>query len=354
MRKKVAVVGCGLIAEKKHVPAFKKLNDKVEIVAVCDLNENLAIRLSRKFKIKKHYSDIFNMLAIEKPDIVNVCTPPQTHAKLATLAIEHGAHIVIEKPMALSVSDCETIIRVAKQHNKQVGIIHNQLFNPAFIRAKKIVDSGELGEFVGMQIFLSTPTNYITSIENHWAHKLPGGILGETGPHSVYLACSFLKDIYDVNINAKKILHKYKWSQFEDFRFNLIAKNGICSVTQIYSTNQWAASFNIFCENGLIKVDLENRLVLKYKREKLNPLVLGKGVLDETIQRCCNLFLVGLSYLSGSKIDPHYVGIDEFVQAVSTNKSFSISANEGREVVRIMEMLVNKLERSVETVTYSR
>jgi predicted dehydrogenase len=84
--------------------------------------------------------------------------------------------------MATSVAECDEIIAAADKANRCVSVAHSDLFYPSFTKAQQMVESGAIGKFRGMRIFLSTPIDYITSKPDHWAHKLPGGVLGETGP----------------------------------------------------------------------------------------------------------------------------------------------------------------------------
>ena len=111
-------------------------------------------------------------------------TAVRTHADIAVMALEAGAHVLIEKPMAIDVSECDRISRgLPRFGQKQVCIVHSELFYPCFMEARERVDAGDIGEFRGMRTFRSTPRNYMTSIRDHWANRLPGGVIGETGPH---------------------------------------------------------------------------------------------------------------------------------------------------------------------------
>ena len=341
---KVVILGCGLISSKKHIPIFLKLGNKVKIVAICDLNLELAKNAASKFGIEKFYSDYNQMLSSETPDIVVICTPPQTHAKLTVQALESGAHVLLEKPMALSVSDCDLMIEAANKYKKKLCIMHNQIFNPAFTKAKNLLLNGEIGEFIGAHLFLSTPSDYMTSIENHWAHKLPGGVLGETGPHSVYLLTSFLKDVYDVSVLAKKLLPVYPWSNFEDYRILLFAKNGFGSIIQTYASNQWASDLEIFGTTGILKVDLQAKSVIKYNRSSLSPFPLGVSQLNGIVQQVVSLTSSSFNFILGKTWDAHSIGITQFVDSILENKSFPVLGEHGRENVEIVEMLVKKLK----------
>lgn len=340
---KVVIAGCGLISAKKHIPAFMTLKSKVEVAAVCDLNIDAAKKTAASFNIGKVYADFSDMLLKEKPDIVDICTPPQTHARLGIEAIEKGAHVFLEKPMALKVTDCDAMIEAAVKFRRQVCVVHNQVFNPAFLRAREYFAKGGIGDFTGLHIFLSTPTDYITSKKDHWAHALPGGILGESGPHGVYLAQVFLKDIYGVDVFARKIIPEYPWSNFEDFRMVLRAKNGIATITLNYASNQWAAEVDIIGTKGILKIDLQSQAFVSYERSKLDALTVGLSEVKMASGRMSAAGANGIRYILGKKSDGHYNGIREFTDSIIGKRPALVGAEDGRETVRVMEMLTEKL-----------
>ena len=112
---KVAIVGCGAVAEKRHIPGFARLKQNVTIQAVCDKNKELASKVAAQYGITNVYTTQTEMLAKENLDIIDVCTPPQIHAPIAIEALEHGCHVLMEKPMALSAADCDSMIEAAKK-----------------------------------------------------------------------------------------------------------------------------------------------------------------------------------------------------------------------------------------------
>ena len=198
---------------------------------------------------------------------------------------------------------------------------------------------------MGVQIFLSTPVDYMTSKKYHWAHKLPGGVLGETGPHAVYLALAFLKDVYDVDVRAKKLIPDYPWSDFEDFRITLVAKNGMGSVVLAYGTNQWVADIDIIGSKGILKVDLQARSVVIYNRPRLTAAFLGLSVLKSVLAESTAIIKNGLSHVSHGWQDAHAIGIDNFIDSICSNKASPIVPEEAREVVRLLEMTVARLNK---------
>ena len=116
---KVGVVGCGFIAKKRHIPSFLRLKKNVYLSAVCDLNQELAKGASKQFGIPHVYSDLSDMLSKEHLDIVDVCTPPKVHAPVALEAMESGCNVLLEKPMAPSLKDCDRMIEAARQNKVQ-------------------------------------------------------------------------------------------------------------------------------------------------------------------------------------------------------------------------------------------
>ena len=109
------IVGCGLVTTLAHLPACRTVKD-AEIVAVCDQREEVAAETARRWGIPNAYGDFTRMLAKEKLDFVDICTPPLTHYQLAIQAMEAGLHVLVEKPMATTLSEADEMVAAAKEH----------------------------------------------------------------------------------------------------------------------------------------------------------------------------------------------------------------------------------------------
>src|ERR1700722_20078390 len=96
---KIAVIGAGFISSNRHLPAWRALDSKVQLVGLSDLNREMGRKVADQFGIRNSYGDAAEMIAQEKPDVVDICTPPATHAKVASIAVDAGCHMLIEKPM---------------------------------------------------------------------------------------------------------------------------------------------------------------------------------------------------------------------------------------------------------------
>jgi predicted dehydrogenase len=341
---KAAIIGSGLIAKLKHIPAFHRHSDKVHLVALCDVNIEAARQAASSAGIPTAYADVGEMLVKERPDIVDICTPPKTHAKIAIQAMQAGSNVLIEKPMAQSVEECDAIIGAAHENKVKVCVAHSDLFYYPFIEARKLVREGAIGEFRGMRIFLSTPTDYITSKPDHWAHKLPGGVIGETGPHIIYMTLAFINPVHEVSVQAKKLLSNCPWSPFEDYRIDLVGEKAISSTTLSYASTQWMARVEIVGESEILLVDLEAMSVVRYRRGILRPGAIGRSVLGECKDLFGSVAKAGARYMTRSLRSTHDFIIGGFAESLLKNTEPPVTAAEGRESVRVLGIITKKLE----------
>jgi len=139
----VAVVGIGAMG-KNHARVCSSIKN-VNLVAVCDTNENTAKEISEKYNTKC-YLDCKRMLAKEIVDAVSVCVPTKLHKEVAIGIIKKGINVLVEKPIATTVSEAKEIINEAKKKNVKLMIGHIERFNPVVIELKKRIMRNELGK----------------------------------------------------------------------------------------------------------------------------------------------------------------------------------------------------------------
>jgi 2-alkyl-3-oxoalkanoate reductase len=340
---RVAVIGAGFISSNRHLPAWRSLGSKVELVGLSDLNRDMATTVARQFKVRQAYADPADMIAKEKPDVVDICTPPATHARLALLAMEQGCHMLIEKPMALSNSDCDAIVNGAKRYNVKVCVGHTGLFYEPFIRGRRMVEEGAIGRFQGMRVVISTPTDYMTSNRDHWAHKLPGGAIGETGPHAVYMSLAFMDRVQRVTVDGLKQLPQYSWSQYEDYRINLVGDGAISSIHVNYASNQWMSWVEIAGSTGTLILDLHGRVVTKINRPALTVPKFAVSVVGQAAQILKEAALTTLKVVTRREASTHEHLIRGFADSLLNGTKVPVPAEEGREAVRVMGLIADQL-----------
>jgi len=337
---KVGVVGCGLISKLRHIPAYKRLKN-VELTAVCDLNEELARETANEFKIPKYYTETAKMFLEEDLDIIDICVPPQIHTPIAIEALENGSHVIMEKPMALKASDCEEMIKIAGKNNLKLSIVHNDIFHPPFIKAKEMINEGQIGDFRGIRIFLSTPKHDMIDLKDHWYHKLPGGVIGETGPHISYMTLEFLNNITNVDIFAKSFLN-YFWAPYDDFRIEIEGENGFSSVALTYTNNYWAATVDIIGTEAMLKLDLDSMLLIKHNLHELSYIPIAKQALSSVGQNISNTFTKAFTiFIHRQRIGTESV-IEKFVESILTGSPLPVTPEEGLNATRLMEKIVEE------------
>jgi UDP-N-acetylglucosamine 3-dehydrogenase len=345
---KVGVIGCGFVASKWHIPGFISLKRDVVVQAVCDLNPSLASSVAEKFNLPKSYSNVLGMLRNEDLDIVDICTPPHTHAPLAIEAMEKGCHVLLEKPMALNVSDCNEMVSVSKRQGSKLCVVHNELFRPPLLRAKELVEKGDIGKVLGMEWCRFTHREEYLARENHWVHKLPGGVLGETGPHAVYTSLAFLKKINDVHITATNNL-KYAWAPYDYFNIIFEGESATSSAIISHCSDNYVADVSIFGTEGILKMDLQNMLFIRHELKETKMVSLALSSLKTTRQILGNVTSnaakVVFSRNAKMRVRGHSVEIEKFVSSVINDESPPVTAEEGRETIRVMEIMVEKLNQ---------
>ncbi len=142
---KYACIGAGGIADKKHLAQYSKIAE-VTISAVCDIKPANAEKMAAKYNIPAVYNDYKQMLTEIKPDIVSICTTNQLHKQIAIDALLSGAHVHLEKPIAINALEAEEIISVKNKVGKQVMLGLNNRFIPEFTYLMKCVNEGFFGD----------------------------------------------------------------------------------------------------------------------------------------------------------------------------------------------------------------
>ena len=147
---RIAIVGCGGIANQKHMPAIKKNADKAELVAFCDIIKERADKAAKEYDTAdaKVYTDYKEMLADKDVDIdvVHVCTPNVAHCPITVAAFEAGKHVMCEKPMAHCTEDAKKMIDAWKKSGKKFTIGYQNRFRDDTQTLHASCEADELGE----------------------------------------------------------------------------------------------------------------------------------------------------------------------------------------------------------------
>jgi predicted dehydrogenase len=144
---KFGVVGCGSIGPT-HGAAIRQIPHDAELIAVADVINDRARKMAEKFGVSRIYGDYRELIADPDIDIVCICTPSGAHADMAITAMEAGKHVVVEKPMDVTLEACDRLIAAEDRTGKKLTIISQHRFDSATQIVKEAIDAGKLGKIV--------------------------------------------------------------------------------------------------------------------------------------------------------------------------------------------------------------
>ncbi|MGW8121953.1 Gfo/Idh/MocA family protein [Roseivirga echinicomitans] len=187
--KKVGIIGCGHISDT-HIKSWKKTKNSV-IHGLFDLSTELAEKKRAKYNVGTVYQDLDKLIA--ECDVLDVCTPPQSHFDICMQIIKAGKDLLIEKPVVTDVEQWKTIKAAVEEAGVKLGVCHNLKFNLSVQKAKQRIEKGEIGDLIRINRYFLTHPDYDRMLkgDNHWSHKLPGGRWYETMPHELYITHFF-------------------------------------------------------------------------------------------------------------------------------------------------------------------
>lgn len=142
----IGIIGCGKITQVRHIPEYMD-NKNCKLVGFYDLNNSRTEEMVQKFG-GTAYGSYQELLEDKEIDAVSVCVSNHLHAEITIAALRAGKHVLCEKPMATTISDCEAMVRAADEAGKKLLIGHNQRLTTAHKRAKKLIDEGIIGDIL--------------------------------------------------------------------------------------------------------------------------------------------------------------------------------------------------------------
>jgi predicted dehydrogenase len=233
---RVRVIGCGKIAQIRHIPEYLD-NEKVKLGGLYDRTLERAKALTDKYNLI-HYIDYHDMLNDDNIDAVSICVSNNLHAEITIEALNHGKHVLCEKPMATNLEDCLLMLKTAKENNKKLLIAHNQRLTKAHVYAKKLIEDKILGDCLTFRTTFGHSGPETWSINpglNTWFFNKDTasmGALGDLGIHKTDLINYILNDeIIEVKASLETLDKKY-----ESGEPVLVDDNAIC----IYKTRKGA------------------------------------------------------------------------------------------------------------------
>jgi UDP-N-acetyl-2-amino-2-deoxyglucuronate dehydrogenase len=330
----VALIGCGHVASL-HAEVYRVMDD-LKVVAVADCDYGKAKLFAHKYAIDRATSDYFEILKDKDIDFVDICTPTSTHAEISCNVAKSGHHILLEKPMALNVEECNRIINEAKKSGIKLCLVHNNLFLPSVRLLKQMVDTGRYD-------VASLRTSYkISKSQSEFPKWVltseEKGILWELGCHLAYLQLAFLKDVREVHAWARK----FKFPVYDKIGALIGTPEtgyGVLEISAISKQREFIMEMDS-SDGTRVKIDLDKNTYMEMpeKSEKTGNKLLSsmqKLVKNKALARKKN---PGSGYSIG-----HFELISEFVESLKCNTLPPVPPEDGREAIRLLSCIEKRL-----------
>ena len=318
---KMALVGCGRISYK-HVEAMVDNQDRVQLVALCDLDRKKAEVRREQFESKtgktvKIYKNYKEMLEHEDFDMVAIATESGKHYSISKYFLENKKHVLVEKPMALSTVEMDEMNELAKDNKVKLGVYHQNRFNDPIIELRKKIEDNSFGRinYASINVRWYRDKNYYSQASWRGTWEMDGGSLMNQCIHGIDLLIWMLGNPVKVYGKIKNFVHPY--IEAEDFGSAVIEfENGsigtIEGTTTVYPQN-YEETLSVFGENGSVEIGglAVNKINLwKFKDEESIPTLGGKD--PDTV------------YGYG-----HTKLYEEFINSIERDESFLINGEAG-------------------------
>ena len=333
---KVVVVGAGWVSRTRHVPALHAHPD-VELLGMVAPAESLRAVPGdelRKLGITRTATGLDSPLAASA-DAVMIGTPPTTHAALVEEALLLGKHVLVEKPMTMTTAEADRLIALAAEQSLILAVVHNLQFCRSAVRARDLLDRGDLGELRGTMGLQSSNHRRRLPV---WYQDLPLGLFTDETAHLIYLTQAFLPEATATNIYVgDPISERDNTPDMVSIAFRSNDRRpGHLLMSFVGSVSEWA--FVLQCEERTVVIDLFRDILVELPNDNSH---LGKDVLRTTVS-AVGTHLAGV-VTSGSRMLTHRLDygnhevVRRFVQAVRSGEAPPrISADDGRRVVEVI------------------
>jgi len=343
---KVGIIGCGGIANGKHMPSLKKLKD-VEMVAFCDIIPEKAEKAAKEFGIPdaKVYEDYKELLKDPEIEVVHVCTPNRSHSFITVDALDAGKHVMCEKPMAKTSAEAKAMIDAANRNGKKLTIGYQNRNLAGSLTLKQFCENGELGEIYYAKALAvrrrGVPTWGVFLNE----YEQGGGPLIDIGTHALDLTLwemNNYKPKMVVGKTFKKLGNQTEtanpWGDWDPKKFTvedsafgfIVMENG--AVISLESS--WALNIVEAGEAQTLLCGTKAGADMKNGGLRINGVAHDKQYIQEL-----NMKSGGAAFYDGVEMSPSDLEARKWIDAVKNNTEVFVKPEQAYTVTRILEAI---------------
>lgn len=327
---KGAIIGCGRISYK-HVEAFDKNKDSVSLIALCDIDESKAKEKAKYDKNIKIYTDYKKLLKEEKPDFVCIATWSGNHAEIAIDALKAGAHVLVEKPMALSTLDADLMIKTAKECNKKLAVCFQNRFNAPVQKTYDALKKNRFGRLLhgAIQVRWNRNESYYKEASWRGTWNMDGGTLMNQCTHGIDLLQWLMgEDVVRVHGVTRRFLRNI---EAEDFGSAILEfKSGAVGIIEgtadVYPKNL-NETLSIFGEKGTVVIGglAVNKIETWRFSDSIKYGDTEDKVLDPNIKDPDSVYGYG-----------HSAMLSDFIDSIEKNREPFVSGQKGKKALEII------------------
>jgi len=316
------LVGCGDISNKRVAPAIKN-QPQSRLAAVVSPYTDELDGFAQKHGILKKYLSIEEALEDKETDAVYIATPVFLHHELALSALKKGKHVLVEKPMAMTVEQCEELVSESERQNLRLGVAYYRRFFPKLNEVKRILQEGIIGDVIQARIMYHTWYGPVKDDSKAWRvvkKRSGGGPLWDMGCHKFDMLVYLLGMPKTVCGVMNTITHSY---EVEDSCSTLMEMDNGAQVLASFNWNSkvWSDEFEILGTEGKITMKPCDSDNLELQLNPKNLKGMGRESTTVTIPNHNNV---------------HYPLIDDFARAVEEGRQPLVSGTEGYKTNRIL------------------
>lgn len=200
------MIGAGDVAEVKSGPAFQKVENS-QLIALMRRNADKAADFAQRHQVPEWYTDAAKMIDQADINAVYIATPPDSHLDYTLMALEAGKDVYLEKPMAMSVDECQTINQAIQQSGRKLVVAHYRRALPAFMKVKSLIEGEAIGKpkLALLRILQPSNSSIIAQTETNWRVQPEvsgGGLFHDIAPHQIDLMLNYFGNPVSYHGNA--------------------------------------------------------------------------------------------------------------------------------------------------------
>jgi predicted dehydrogenase/nucleoside-diphosphate-sugar epimerase len=335
-RLRAGIIGAGYVSTH-HIRAVQSL-DFAEVAAIADVNLARARDVAERFHIPVACGSLEEMRAAS-PDVIHVLTPPDLHCDLAVQALEMGCHVMVEKPMANTVEECDRMIAAARRNGGVLTVNHSARMDPIVLEALERVRAGEVGKLLAVDFLRSSEYPPYTGGPLPAPYRNGGYPFQDLGVHGLYLLEAFLGPVRSADVCYASTGSDVKLL-YDEWRATVHCENGTGHMFLSWNERPMQNLLILHGTRGMMLVDcfLQSCTVRKaYPAPK--PVQITLGAVGTSVGTLAAVARNTFRFATGKLVPSPGIhrGVCEFYKSVSAGSPPPVSADEARRVISVLQ-----------------